>query len=491
MAKGESAILLRQVRTLFAVGTVGGLTDGELLERYKTSDGEMAEPAFAALVERHGSMVLRVCRVVLRDEHEARDAFQATFLILVRKAGTLRVRDSLGPWLHQVALRVASCTRSGIARRQRHERMAGELAAARSPEGPDHGDLKAVLHEEIDRLPERLRAPVVLCFLEGLTREQAARRLGWPLGTVQSRLARGRDRLRDRLTRRGLAPAVALSRATFSGGAVVAQVPGELINPLIRAATHFAAGNAAPAEVVSAAILALTEGVLTTMMLTKLKMAGIALLLIGLAATGAGLWASQETGTRDESSGRASREKPVPGEADRIPPVVARVNDRSITREELVERCLAKHGAEELEKIIGLAVLEGACERRGIKVTDDELEAEVVRIARGFGLSTEDWYRTLDKERGIAKGRYRREMVYPGLLYKKLGGDSNSDSLFQDLKRKAEIKVYFAPFEGRGGEGTQPRVRSQEDRLRDVERRLDEVLKSLDDLKGIPPRGRS
>jgi RNA polymerase sigma factor (sigma-70 family) len=489
MAKGESAILLRHVRTLFAVGTVGGLTDGQLLERYTNSDGELAEPAFAALVDRHGPMVLRVCRIVLRDEDDASDAFQATFLILVRKARTLRVRDSLGPWLHQVALRVASCARSGLARRWRHEQRAAELAAARSPEDRDHGDLAAVLHEEIDRLPEQFRVPVVLCILEGLTREQAARRLGWPLGTVQSRLARGRERLRDRLTRRGLSPAVVLSGAALSGEEVVAQMSGELLNPLIQAATRFAAGKAAPAEVASAAVLVLTEGVLRTMMLTKLKMAGTALLLFGLAATGAGVWATQESGTREELPGRTSREKPVPREASRILPIVARVNGRSITREELVEQCLARHGAKELDKLIAMAVLEGAVERRGIKVTDDELEAEVGRIAEGFGLSTEGWYRTLDKERGISKVEYLRNIVYPGLLWKRLGGDSST--VFEELKRKAGIEVYFAPPGGQGGDDNQTRVRTQEERLRDVERKLDEVLKSLDDLKGSRSPGRS
>ena len=129
MAKERNGATLRHIQTLFSVGTVGGLTDGQLLEWYPNRTGEAAELAFAALVERHGPMVLRVCREVLRNEHEAHDAFQATFLVLVRRAGSLWVRDSLAPWLHQVALRVAWCARSATARRRRHERKAAEMAA--------------------------------------------------------------------------------------------------------------------------------------------------------------------------------------------------------------------------------------------------------------------------------------------------------------------------------------------------------------------------
>jgi RNA polymerase sigma factor (sigma-70 family) len=195
MAKGQRGGALRDVQMLLKAGTTGGLTDGQLLEDVRGQCGEARERAFAALVERHGPAVLRACRSILRDEHAAEDAFQAAFLVLARKAGSLRVRDSLAPWLHQVACRVAWCARAAAARRRRHERRAAELA---DPSGRDPGvdDLGPLIHEEIDRLPGRYRAPIVLCFLEGLTREQAAGQLRWPLGTLQSRLARGRERLR-------------------------------------------------------------------------------------------------------------------------------------------------------------------------------------------------------------------------------------------------------------------------------------------------------
>ena len=167
------------LRTLFSVGSIGNLTDGQLLERFATGRGEAAELAFAALVERHGPMVLRVCRSVLADPHDAEDAFQATFLVLVKKARGLWVNDSLGAWLHQVAFRTASSALKDAIRRQRHERRAAELAAVSV--GDDDGarhDMERLLHAEIDRLPECYRVPIVLCDLEGRSYEQAARHLG-------------------------------------------------------------------------------------------------------------------------------------------------------------------------------------------------------------------------------------------------------------------------------------------------------------------------
>ena len=165
MARGRNGAVAQQLRTLFHLGTVRELTDGQLLERFATAGGETAELAFAALVERHGPMVLRVCRGILADPHDTQDAFQATFLVLVKKARGLWVRDSLGPWLHQVAYRTASCARLTMAHRRRHEQGAAVLRTEAQVEV--HDDLARVLHEEIERLPERFRAPLVLCDLEG------------------------------------------------------------------------------------------------------------------------------------------------------------------------------------------------------------------------------------------------------------------------------------------------------------------------------------
>ena len=171
---GQHSTIVRNIDLAFNVGTVAGLSDAELVEGFLAWRGPRAEAAFAALVRRHGPMVQRVCRSILRDHHDAQDASQATFLVLARKAGSLRVGDSLGPWLHGVACRVAGTSRAAAARRRAHEsRAAGMTPTLVSDESRD--DVGPIIHEEIARLPERYRAPVVLCDLEGRTYEEAAR----------------------------------------------------------------------------------------------------------------------------------------------------------------------------------------------------------------------------------------------------------------------------------------------------------------------------
>jgi RNA polymerase sigma factor (sigma-70 family) len=205
----RSGAVLRQVGVLFRSGTVAGMTDAQLLERFATRRGPESEAAFAALVARHGPMVLAVCRQLLRDAHDADDAFQAAFLTLAGKAGTLWQPSRLGPWLHGVAVRKSRKLKQQRERRWRHERRgairAGEASPAESR--AEHFEESAALHEELARLPEKYRAPIVLCYLQGHTHETAAAALGWPLGTVRGRLARARDQLRARLTARGAVPA--------------------------------------------------------------------------------------------------------------------------------------------------------------------------------------------------------------------------------------------------------------------------------------------
>jgi RNA polymerase sigma factor (sigma-70 family) len=233
VAKGQNGTVVRLVRTVFSAGTFAGESDGQLLARFATRGGDTAELAFSALVERHGPMVLRVCRAILRDEHDAQDAFQATFLVLARKAGALWARDSLGPWLYGVAFRTASCARSAAIVRRGHERRAAERTTPVVVAEEDRDDLGRVVHEEIRRLPERYRRPILLCYFEGLTHDQAASRLAWPVGTVRSRLARARERLRTRLTRRGIAPdAGYLPVLSFRLGSL----PSALLDPTVKAA---------------------------------------------------------------------------------------------------------------------------------------------------------------------------------------------------------------------------------------------------------------
>lgn len=287
MAIRKDKILRPQLITLFNLGAIRELTDGQLLERFVTDRGEMAELAFAALIERHSAMVMRVCRARLSSPHDAQDAFQATFLILVKKARTLWVQDSLGPWLHQVALRTATCAREDAARRQKHERQAAERAATVNRQAPEEIDseLGAMLHEAIDRLPERYRVPIILCDLEGRTCEEAARRMGRPVGTVKSWRARGRERLRDRLIRAGLAPSATLE-ATLAADLARGVVPKPEAETA-RAAAQIRANSKTTGDV-PASVGLLVKGVMKAMLLSKLRTTATFFCALTLFAAGLG-----------------------------------------------------------------------------------------------------------------------------------------------------------------------------------------------------------
>ncbi|APW61702.1 sigma-70 family RNA polymerase sigma factor [Paludisphaera borealis] len=308
------------LRTLFNVGAIGDMTDGQLLERFAIG-GEAAELAFAALVERHGPVVLHACQSILRDEHDAEDAFQATFLVLVRKAGSLWVRDSLGPWLHQVAYRAARCSLSARTRRTAHAQRAAEMIAARRDQGKtdDGEEIGAALHEEIERMPERYRIPVLLCDLEGRTHEQAARHLGCPVGTIKSRLARGRQRLRDRLTRRGLVVPTGALAAGLLPPTARAAPPASWVESTTRAAMHIAAGQP-PAAVVSATVFALLKGISKGLFMNSLKGTLAAVATLGILAAGAaGLaWAGLQQPSGSDAPRPAAVEEKAQVEAPKI-----------------------------------------------------------------------------------------------------------------------------------------------------------------------------
>jgi HlyD family secretion protein len=294
--------VLRELRTLYNLGTIRDLTDGQLLERFATDADEVAELAFAALVERHEAMVWRVCLAIVRNEHEAEDAFQATFLVLVRKARSLWVRDSLGPWLHQVACRTASCLRSTLIRRRRHERRAALLDAVRQIEfeRPRDADRDAALHEELRRLPDKYRAPLVLCDLEGRTHQEAARFLGWPIGTVKSRHSQGRRLMRDRLVRRGLGLACAGAVVESLRTTTLAALPNQVSRRTVNAAMAQSA-RLLKAYMVSAHVLSLSQGVHQAMLWIKVRCFLAATVVIGIASGTAGIYVlgSQEPASQD------------------------------------------------------------------------------------------------------------------------------------------------------------------------------------------------
>jgi RNA polymerase sigma factor (sigma-70 family) len=297
--RGEA---LRQIHRLFGEGTLAGLPDAQLLELYVCHCDELA---FKALVQRHGPMVLAVCRGVLRDANDADDAFQATFLLLVRKAGSLWVGESLGGWLHRVAWRIATQVRSDAGRRRDRERRAAELACAGSPSAIPWDDVNIILHQEIDRLPERYRKPIVLCYLEGMTYQLAARHLGWSEGMTQGRLTRGRHLLRARLTRRGVTLAGA-ALGTLGAHKAASAVSMTMLHHTIQSARYFALAEGAAVELGSTAATALVKEALKTMMIAKLKMVAAAALLggavtcvaTGLAATGQSIPQEPPAGSR-------------------------------------------------------------------------------------------------------------------------------------------------------------------------------------------------
>ncbi|RUL84646.1 RNA polymerase sigma factor [Tautonia sociabilis] len=255
------------------------MTDSECLGAFL---GRQDVEAFEALVRRHGPLVLRVCRDVLEDPDDAEDAFQATFLVLVRRAGAIRDPDSLGRWLHGVAVRVATRARADARRRKARERLGVEMAA----EAPDHDELalrelRPVVHTELGRLPESLRAPLVLCYLEDLSYEDAARRLRLPLGTFKSRLSRGRELLRSRLTRRGIAVSTLLL-ATLLGERARA-VPPDLLAATVNAGALVGRGSHALPPTIPSRVASLVERELEVRSLRRwASLAVLAVLLGGL-----------------------------------------------------------------------------------------------------------------------------------------------------------------------------------------------------------------
>jgi RNA polymerase sigma factor (sigma-70 family) len=282
-------LLLPQIHRLFARGTVSGLSEGQLLARFV---GERDESAFEAIISRHGRMVLGVCWRLLADPADVEDAFQATFLVLVRKAGSLSDREALANWLYGVALRVATRLRRDRSRRGGREQPNVREDFIAPAVDADHGELRLVLDAEVARLPARFRAPIVLCYFEGLTHDQAAERLRCPVGTIRSRMTKGRALLRNRLSRRGYAPASSL--AAFSQLAEIAPaVPLALLKRTIAAAASAAAGRSVAAGVVSTAAATLAQGVSRAMSATRWMMLAGVVAAVGAAGAGVRVAAPQ------------------------------------------------------------------------------------------------------------------------------------------------------------------------------------------------------
>jgi RNA polymerase sigma factor (sigma-70 family) len=302
----------RSIQTLFKDGTTSGLSDAGLLDRFLR---QRDEAAFEALVVRHGPMVLEICRTVLGDAHAAEDAFQATFLVLSCQARSIQRRDSLASWLFGVARRVAIRAKCDAARRHSLARTLAERPARVEDRGPGAFD-PAALHEEVDRLPEKYRAPIVLCYWQGLTYEAAAQQLGCPVGTLSVRLKRAKDRLKTRLTRRGATVPAGLLAAGAAAPASSATFSIPLAEATARAALRCSAANTVVAGAISATVSTLTHGVLNSMALTKLKIIALFVGSLSLVAVSGTTIVGQQASTGRAKPKPAANVKEAPRRED-------------------------------------------------------------------------------------------------------------------------------------------------------------------------------
>ncbi len=311
---------LRHLRTLTARQAIGSLSDQQLLERFRL---ERSEASFAVLVQRHGPMVLSVCRRVLHNLQDVEDAFQATFLVLAKKAATLRQPPLLSGWLHGVAYHVALRLKAKTQRRTVHEQRVDPLSSSDAMDDITWRELRSVLDEELQRLPERYRAPLVLCYLEARTQDEAAQRLGWSKNTFGRRMNQARQMLARRLTRRGLTLPAALTAPLLIDGAAQAALPPLLVSSTVRAGLDSATGQAMDA-LVSAQVAALAEGGVGSLLAKKASIAVVVLVSLMLGV--GGLLAHRTLHSRTFAEAR-----PVPpAPATQSPPARSASKDRAI-----------------------------------------------------------------------------------------------------------------------------------------------------------------
>jgi RNA polymerase sigma factor (sigma-70 family) len=342
-------------------------------------------------------MVLGVCRRLLVDPNDAEDAFQATFLVLVRKAGSVRNGDSLAHWLHGVARRIAFHYRAAAARRRKVEQEAGTRVASTYYEAPALWDV----WDAVERLPQNLQSAIVLCYLEGLTHEQAAARLNWPVGTIRSRLARARAQLRTRLERSGIAPDVELiPMLAFKA----ISVPERLVEPLTKAAMLVAARDAAEAGLVSASVASLAEGALFAMRISRLKSA-IAVLLTASALVCGAAYAYQDNVSRSDAPKGAAEYRrrdyfydPAKYETKQAPPT--HFPERII---ELVKRVNERERQGEFQEALGIMT--------EIQVVWGHWQSELLD---GLNGRVQGWYRERQLEYGKAAANKARDVWESG-----------------------------------------------------------------------------
>jgi RNA polymerase sigma factor (sigma-70 family) len=447
MARGTSGLAL--LRGVFESGTLAGLSEAELLARY-LSRGD--ERAFEALVSRHAPMVLGVCRRHLQDPYDVEDAFQATFLVFVRRAASIREPDRLSSWLYGVARRVSLRARELASERRKGEGSRLSIEPEDRFTTTDDPDVFRIFDEEMTRLPDRYRSPIVLCLLEGRTHDEAAAALHWPLGTVRSRLFRGRELLKSRLDRRGVAPSSVVFGKVADALGSGCHVSTSLIQRTVQNAVRMASNKTIPAAAATGTVAALTEGVLSTMWFSKFKLVVIILVTAGTLGSGAGLFvrhhlAIAEVARRNDQAGSAERasktqnpaptdraadsDAPKPGNAKRPAPSEMQVRLRiAIKNAEKVAKLYRQNtvGASSVESAQAeVEILQAQIEAERENLQDELERLEVQLLARRAELhgaearlrlkqATFDRMKTLQDRGGNAvareeldKGRYEME----------------------------------------------------------------------------------
>jgi RNA polymerase sigma factor (sigma-70 family) len=323
MATTQMDTVIRHLRRAFLRQDGAGTTDGQLLASFID---QKDEAAFEALVRRHGPMVFGVCRRVVGNHHDAEDAFQATFLVLARKASSVKPRERVANWLHGVALRTAMKVKAMTAKQGEREKHMTAMPEPEAAQQDQWRDLQPLLDQELNGLPENYRLPILLCDLEGKTIKDAAQQLGWPQGSLAGRLARGRKLLAKRLASRGVVLSAGSLAVVVSQNVATAGVPTSPMSSTVKAATMIAAGQATVAGVVPAKVVALMEGVMKAMLMTKLKTVTAVLLVLTAVGMGGGVLSRSTTAaaqTADERPKAAEKQR-----ADQRTPKVTR-DDRT------------------------------------------------------------------------------------------------------------------------------------------------------------------
>jgi RNA polymerase sigma factor (sigma-70 family) len=434
MAESSLVKVLDHLRKVAAMHAYRDLADGELLERFvKAHD----DAAFSVLIERHGAMVQGLCRRMLGNLHDAEDVCQATFLVLARRASAIRKSTVLSSWLHGVACRMAAHLKRDRARRRCRERRSQRSITANPANEVSWREAQTILDEELDRLPHRYRAPLILCYLEGKTRDEATRRLRLSPGTLHARLQRGRDLLRDRLTRRGLTFSRALFVAVLSDSAARAAIAPTLVIATAKAALAVAVNQPLAQGVISTSVLALTREALKTMFMAKLKLGTVVAFASLAVAMTCVSWTSrgdaQELALTNQAAPKPAGE-PSASQAEGDEAFIRRVSRELRGTEPTpteVHFFLATKDAGKRQKLIDLMIQERQAKKRG-----DQAEAS-------------KWWTILDgSDDGVLKDHEFPKRAEPpkekGWMIE-LGGHENRKQPAEPPKRKVRIIEFQWP----------------------------------------------